>query len=189
MNGPKKMQRLTWERMAYIDSELAKLRRGSSDAAASSPDGTATGEVTSRPARTGFPSRQPATLGKLHEIDLGPAVKLTNIAKTEAAKKRIAAGHEEEEDLVGRSTKPRVGKDGKPWRGRRARTSEDVQRDKLVEEVLRETRRTPVPGPVHGDRLLTDPPSHSRDIRRTRARAQRRRRPSGRRPHRGEVPS
>ena len=37
--------------------------------------------------------------------------------------------------------KPRLRKDGKPWRGRRRRNSEDIKRDKLVEEVLRESRR------------------------------------------------
>lgn len=89
--------------------------------------------------RVKFPQRQPATLGKLHEIDLGPNAKLSNIAKTEAVKKKIEGG--DDEDPSGGTTKVRLGKDGKPWRGRRARTSDDLKRDKLVEEVLRETRR------------------------------------------------
>lgn len=32
-------------------------------------------------------------------------------------------------------------RNGKPWRGRRRRNSDDIKRDKLVEEVMRETRR------------------------------------------------
>ena len=34
----------------------------------------------------------------------------------------------------------RLGRDGKPWRGRKRRGSEDIKRDKLVEDVLRENR-------------------------------------------------
>lgn len=39
--------------------------------------------------------------------------------------------------------KPRLGRDGKPWRGRNRRGSEDMKRDKLVEEFLHENRRRP----------------------------------------------
>ena len=34
----------------------------------------------------------------------------------------------------------RLGRDGKPWRGRKRRGSDDVKRDKMVEDVLRENR-------------------------------------------------
>lgn len=125
--------------MAYIESELTRLRQGSSETALAGTGNTSSGEAMLNTSRVRFPQRQPATLGKLHEIDLGPDARLTNIAKTEAAKKKMEAS--EDEDPTGGTTKVRLGKDGKPWRGRKARTSDDLKRDKLVEEVLRETRR------------------------------------------------
>ena len=76
--------------------------------------------------------RQPAALGRLHEIDLGPDATARNIALTEAAQRRLDGQPEEEE-------KPRLRRDGKPFR-RKRRTSTDIKRDKLVEEVMRESR-------------------------------------------------
>ena len=122
-------------RMAYIDSELAK--RQSQDQAAStnplyghelSPNGALLD--------TG-PNRQPAALGKLHEIDLGPDAKLRNIALTEAAQRKLEGLEPEVDQSTG---KVRLGRDGKPRRPRRRRNSEDVKRDKLVEEVMRESK-------------------------------------------------
>ncbi|KAL8984262.1 MAG: hypothetical protein Q9205_001729 [Flavoplaca limonia] len=81
--------------------------------------------------------RQPAALGKLHEIDLGADATLRNIARTEAAQRRLEGGEPEIEETTG---KLRLRKDGKPWRGRRRRNSDDVKRDRLVEEVMRESR-------------------------------------------------
>jgi len=81
--------------------------------------------------------RQPAALGKLQEIDLGPDATLKNIERTEAAKKKLEGGVEEVEETT---VKPRLRRDGKPWRGPRRRNSEDVKRDQIVEEVLKETR-------------------------------------------------
>jgi hypothetical protein len=37
--------------------------------------------------------------------------------------------------------KQRLGPDGKPWRGRRRRGSDDIKRDQLVEEFLHENKR------------------------------------------------
>ncbi|KAL8742722.1 MAG: hypothetical protein Q9184_008209, partial [Pyrenodesmia sp. 2 TL-2023] len=79
----------------------------------------------------------PAALGKLHEIDLGLDATLRNIARTEAAKKRLEGGEPEVEEPTG---KVRLRRDGKPWRGRKRRNSDDVKRDKLVEEVMKESR-------------------------------------------------
>ncbi|KAL9596259.1 MAG: hypothetical protein Q9219_005920 [cf. Caloplaca sp. 3 TL-2023] len=80
--------------------------------------------------------RQPAALGKLHEIDLGLEATLKNIARTEAAKKRLEGGELEVEETGG---KVRLRRDGKPWR-RRRRNSDDVKRDKIVEEIMKESR-------------------------------------------------
>lgn len=76
--------------------------------------------------------RQPAALGRLHEVDLGPDATARNIALTEAAQRRLDGEPEEDE-------KPRLRRDGKPFR-RKRRTSTDVKRDKLVEEVMRESK-------------------------------------------------
>jgi hypothetical protein len=43
--------------------------------------------------------------------------------------------------------KQRLGPDGKPWRGRKRRASDDVKRDQLVEEFLHENRRKSLPLP------------------------------------------
>lgn len=64
---------------------------------------------------------------------------LRNIARTEAAKRRLEA---EEVIVIEEGVqKIRLRKDGELWRGRKRRNSEDVKRDKLVEEVMRESRR------------------------------------------------
>jgi len=124
-------------RMAYIDSELAKRRIGQDNAHSSANGYGSDGRAGPGMADLGI-QRQPAALGKLHEIDLGPDATLTNIARTEAAKRRLEYGEVEVEEGTG---KVRLRRDGKPWRGRRRRNSEDVKRDQLVEQVLRETRR------------------------------------------------
>ena len=121
--------------MAYIDLELAKRRHGQ-EPADTLTNGYSNGMAGPGVADLGI-QRQPAALGKLHEIDLGPDATLRNIARTEAAKRRLEGGEVEVEEVTG---KVRLRKDGKPYRSRRRRNSEDVKRDKLVEEVLRESR-------------------------------------------------
>jgi len=73
----------------------------------------------------------------LREIDLGPDATLHNIAQTEAATKRLETGEVKEMDSARRRT-PRLGRDGKPWRPRKPRNSDDLKRDELVEAVLKE---------------------------------------------------
>lgn len=124
--------------MAYIDSELDKLHQGPTDDTASRQGTVLSGDVHQVIVRGGHIQRQPATLGKLHEIDLGPDSKRKNIERTEAAKKRVEG--DDDDEALEDGSKPRLGKDGKPWRGRKRRTSEDIRRDKLVEEVLRESK-------------------------------------------------
>ena len=77
--------------------------------------------------------KQPAALGRILEVDLGPDAKARNVALTEAAQRRLDGAESEEDE------KPRLRRDGKPFR-RKRRTSTDVKRDKLVEEVMRESR-------------------------------------------------
>jgi hypothetical protein len=145
-------------RMAYIDSELAKRRLNAMSSTGTSEAATnrAHGQEFS-PAETIITSKsvekQPATLGKLIEIDLGNEARDRNIIRTEQARRQLDGEDVEDESAPeGKSKKPRLGRDGKPWRERKRRTSEDIRRDKLVEEVLRENRRkssilSPLPFP------------------------------------------
>ncbi len=134
-------------RMAYIDSELAKRRLNAISTTGGNEDAghRAHGEDSSSSGRA-IPSKslekQPATLGKLLEIDLGNEARDRNVMRTEQARRRLDGEDVEDESAPeGKSKKPRLGRDGKPWRERKRRTSEDIRRDKLVEEVLRENRR------------------------------------------------
>ncbi|GJC99648.1 mRNA splicing factor rna helicase [Colletotrichum higginsianum] len=83
--------------------------------------------------------------GKLMEVDLGDEVRARNQAMTEKAARRLlgevdGAGADNPDGRKGK--KPRLGRDGKPWRPRNRRNSDDIKRDQLVEEILRENRPT-----------------------------------------------
>ena len=72
-------------------------------------------------------------MGKLQEIDLGPA----STSRAEAAWKKLEGGQAEENP----AGKVRVGRDGKPRRQHKRRNSEDIRRDAMVDAVLREAKR------------------------------------------------
>jgi hypothetical protein len=130
-------------RKSYVDRKIAELdlldqplsQQASSSAlhdGEEQPSSTASGLVR---------TRQPAGVGKLLEIDLGPNTTLENIMRTAAAQKRLETG--EPEALPAKpARKPRLGRDGKPWRPRKGRNEDDVKRDQLVEAILRESKRT-----------------------------------------------
>jgi hypothetical protein len=141
--------------MAYIDSELAKRRAGAAAAinaststapsSSISRENTGTSEKEREQHRKDISGieRQPAALGKLLEIDLGEEVRNRNVELTEQARRRLGGEVLEEEEEGKKKGKVRLGPDGKPWRGRKRRASEDIKRDKLVEDILRENRRKP----------------------------------------------
>ena len=121
--------------MAFIDSELAKRQHQDQSTSTNPPDGQ---DLSPNGALLGAGlRRQPAALGKLHEIDLGPDATLRNIARTHAAQRKLQGIEPEIDQSTG---KVRLRKDGKPWRPRKRRNSEDVKRDKLVEEFMHETK-------------------------------------------------
>ncbi|KAL8782754.1 MAG: hypothetical protein Q9213_005132 [Squamulea squamosa] len=124
-------------RMAYIDSELAKRRQSHGKPMTAFNDSHSDDDLVDGVSADLAKHRQPAALGKLHEIDLGADATLKNIARTEAAKRRLEGEEPEVEEATG---KVRLRRDGKPWRGRRRRNSDDVKRDRLVEEVMKESR-------------------------------------------------
>ncbi len=82
-----------------------------------------------------------ALTGKLFEVDLGDEVRSRNEAMTDRARRKLQGLAVEDEENAERRKKVRLGKDGKPWRPRYRRNSDDVKRDQLVEEILRENRR------------------------------------------------
>jgi len=126
--------------MEYIESEMAERQRRSKGAEVPVPTtNTMSGSVLQK-SNPNFPQREPACLGKLHEIDLGQEAKLQNIARTEAATRRLAGNESPSPEEESSLSTIRLGRDGKPSRSRRRRNSEDVERDKLVEEVLRESK-------------------------------------------------
>lgn len=130
-------------RMDYIETELAKRHKQQMPADTANPNISAANQARSDVLSTTVAlQREPASLGKLHEIDLGQETKLQNIARTEAATKRLVGDDRGASPAYEDST-PSIaasGKDGKPWRNRKRRNSEDIERDRLVEEVLRESK-------------------------------------------------
>lgn len=82
-----------------------------------------------------------ALTGKLFEVDLGDEVRSRNAAMTDRARRKLQGLAVEDEESAERPKKVRLGRDGKPWRPRNRRNSDDIKRDQLVEEFLRENRR------------------------------------------------
>ncbi|RAH65848.1 telomere length and silencing 1 family protein [Aspergillus aculeatinus CBS 121060] len=138
--------------MAYIESEMAKRHRGSVPAEDVRDSSASTTTATAAPSMADLPQREPASLGKLHEIDLGQESKLQNIARTEAATRKLA-GNDNDLALATESGSKAThsGKEQRPWRNRKRRTSEDVERDRLVEEILRESKLDVYDGPLEGE--------------------------------------
>lgn len=124
--------------MAYVDSKMTALREGASASQSSSQTANLTDTIR---LPSGAPGQKHAAgLGKLHEIDLGSDATMRNIARTEAAFRKLETGDSVEVEDIDTSKKIRLSRDGKPWRGRKRRNSEDIKRDQLVEEVLKESR-------------------------------------------------
>lgn len=146
--------------MAYVEREM-QLRHGIKSANADSDSGRDTdmtgmdpmGEMTDAEAAAIAAGRQPAgkgsywaptrpeargaTLGKLHEVDLGEEVKQRNIVRTVQATQKLS------DPSSAATTTTATATTAQPTahrRNRRRRTSADIERDRLVEEVLKESR-------------------------------------------------
>lgn len=125
--------------MSYIDSEMAKRYQRSPAQANRDSASSGLSQAFGEPLLSGQqPDREPASLGKLHEIDLGQETRLQNIARTEAATRRLVG--DEDSTHLGRDSTPSALMTEKPYRHRKRRTSADMERDRLVEEVLRESK-------------------------------------------------
>jgi hypothetical protein len=127
--------------MAFIDSEMAKRYQPESNADHSGRNQPTQAEVAGGLSVSGHQTREPASLGKLHEIDLGQEATLRNIARTEAATRQMTEKGELPKSADHATSETgRPGQDGKSWRNRKQRTEADIARDRLVEEVLRESK-------------------------------------------------
>ncbi|KAF6839907.1 hypothetical protein CPLU01_01504 [Colletotrichum plurivorum] len=143
--------------MEYIESHLSNRKSPAAEptnatpqAAGSSSSAPPSGEPTAGAASSSAavaapengPKNHPILQGKLMEVDLGDEARARNQALTERAARRMLGEPVPEEENEGgrRAKKPRLGRDGKPWRPRNRRGSDDIKRDQLVEEFLRENR-------------------------------------------------
>lgn len=128
-------------RVAYIESEMARRRLGQAlpESPSINSDNHDSDDEHTGPSDKHAPPRQPAALGKIHEIDLGRDASLRNQQRTELAMRR-ARGEEVPPEEPAVVKKPRLGRNGKPRRGPKRRNSDDLKRDQLVEQVLHESR-------------------------------------------------
>lgn len=119
--------------MAYIDSELAKRlypTTPNSSGNTSNPIFNKPRSEESTQPKEAVVQREPATFGKLHEIDLSEDPR-------EKARNRVV--NKTPVDTA-QQPKIRIGRNGKPYipKNRNRRNSEDIRRDALVEAVLTE---------------------------------------------------
>lgn len=129
-------------REEYIEAELAKRHHVASYTRKLQPsdqpdEATAQGESTADKGD----EKHTALTGKLLEVDLGDEARSRNAVMTDRARRKLQGLAVEDEENTERPRKVRLGRDGKPWRPRNRRNSDDIKRDQLVEEILRENRR------------------------------------------------
>ncbi|RNJ61207.1 hypothetical protein D7B24_000060 [Verticillium nonalfalfae] len=132
-------------RMEYIEAKLSNRPSPSTPApeAGAQSEPRAPTAPSSRPPRLDEIPGAAIMQGRLTEVDLGDEARARNIAMTEAARRlQTAPTDSNDGGAPGQRArkKTRLGRDGKPLRQRNRRTSDDVARDKMVEDFLRENR-------------------------------------------------
>ncbi|KAJ8129654.1 hypothetical protein O1611_g3981 [Lasiodiplodia mahajangana] len=126
----------------YIEAELAKRHYTASDPGKFRSSNQAGGSATHNESTTDKgEEKHTALTGKLLEVDLGDEVRSRNEVMTDRARRKLQGLAVEDEENAERPKKVRLGRDGKPWRPKNRRNSDDIKRDQLVEEILRENRR------------------------------------------------
>lgn len=123
--------------MEYIEARLSN--RSSANPTRETPSTSVIATTTAPIATPKQDGGQAVMQGHLMEIDLGDEARDRNVAMTERAQLGDASAADGFEER--RVKKPRLGRDGKPWRPRNRRGSDAIKRDQLVEQVLRESRR------------------------------------------------
>ncbi|KAL1862695.1 hypothetical protein VTK73DRAFT_6685 [Phialemonium thermophilum] len=134
----------------YVESELARRQRHARERAEAAEAQAQAQDLQPHGAAAlddQLMAPQPAKQGKLFEIDLGAESRARTAEMTELARRRLqgnAVGESGEADsssvAAPGSKGSRLGRDGKPLRTRERRNSEDIKRDQLVEEFLRENK-------------------------------------------------
>lgn len=145
-----KAQLANHPRVDFIDSELARRRNQTAGPNALQPPiqgGTGTSPAPETLQSTGSKTSthaDPSSSRQLAEIDLGSSAHDKNLARTQLALERAKLGLPpvDEEPKPQKPRKPRLGRDGKPLRPRprKRRNSEDIARDALVEQLMRENK-------------------------------------------------
>ncbi|TLD23174.1 hypothetical protein PspLS_07345 [Pyricularia sp. CBS 133598] len=130
----------------YIESELARRKQAMGETTTTASSSTATPhdrrQESDQAGASGSTTggllaetpAQPATRGKLQEVDLGQEMRERNVVETERAAKRLR-GEETGDDGAEAGEADR----GKPAK-RNRRPSEDALRDKMVEQFLLENK-------------------------------------------------
>ncbi|EDN98006.1 hypothetical protein SS1G_12863 [Sclerotinia sclerotiorum 1980 UF-70] len=125
--------------MAYIESKLGHNSQSVNSPFTHPESGTSKNEISTLQSKE--PQRAPTTMGQLLEIDLGEEARVRNAHRTEMARRKAAGESIDLEEFAQNPpSKSRLGRDGKPWRGRKRRGSDDIQRDALVDAILHENR-------------------------------------------------
>lgn len=162
--------------IAYVEAEMAR-RRGIAAAAAAAAENTNIDngsrhntETTTTTSRFTPAQRNAASLGKLHEIDLGPSATEANIARTEAAARSLldpsqstststsTTNPDQQTTTTTTTTATANQKSKRPFNKRSRRTSTDIARDTLVEQILHETALSTFLPP---NSTTTNPTSHN----------------------------
>jgi len=145
--------------MAYIDSEIEKRRTDGPPKVPTKTAAPAAPNASWQPKKDIDVRTNLQQQGKLLEVDLGEEARLKNIELTDLARRRLAG---EEIKVEEPPKKIRLGPDGKPWRSKKkGKTEEEIKREKMVEDVLRETRleiyeETPEPQAMNDDQAADD---------------------------------
>ncbi|KAI1368592.1 hypothetical protein F5Y08DRAFT_335484 [Xylaria arbuscula] len=158
----------------YIEAELAKRHYLASNPQGSSSSNQPSGggissAAAAAAARAGDKGEEKHTAltGKLFEVDLGDEVRSRNEAMTDRARRKLQGLAVEDDDTSAehqRRKKVRLGKDGKPWRPRNRRNSDDVKRDQFVEEILRENRLDVYEAPAPPPGAAANPGEEEEDV-------------------------
>lgn len=133
-------------RNEYIESRLSSRATAQHGEPEHAQDNTATETIarTDANAAESKAPKQPVMHGKLMEVDIPTSATPVSSRPGETSPRRAVAQAPGQAD--GATKKQRLGPDGRPWRSRKRRGSDDIKRDQLVEEFLHENRRTqPIP--------------------------------------------
>ena len=127
-------------RTSYVDSKLAEMNASALASESHQPQSSRELSKHVPSSKGGYVQKSATEFEALQEVDLGPEATLQNIARTEAARRKLAMGEPfgSDSELI---NKVKLGRDGKPRKNRNRRSSADIKRDHMVEQLMHDTRR------------------------------------------------